>query len=101
MWRRFQESLNIMRKRGFQIGEGGQLRGQTPRETWPSPRTNHVKRLRSDKSARRRERAQSREEKRDGQRRRADQHRREGRAPGKNCDSGSRESGKAASGQQA
>ena len=28
--RRFQESLNIMRNRGFQSGEGGQLRGQTP-----------------------------------------------------------------------
>ena len=100
--RRFQESLNITRNRDFQIGEGGLLRGQTAEGlcgTWPSPRTKHGKRQRTVKSARLREdRVQKRET---GGTTQEGKPGESGQAPGRNYDSGSRESGRAASGQQA
>ena len=93
--RRFQESLNAMRNRGFQSGEGGQLRGQAAvglrAGPWPSSRKEHRKRLRTDKSTRHKEDTVQEGKSRDARR----------RAPDRGYDSGSRESGRAASGQQA
>ena len=64
--RRLQESLNIMRNSGFQSGQGGQTAvrpdgGGTPHGTWPSPKTERVRRLRTNTSARPRARRVQRE----------------------------------------
>ena len=56
--RRFWESLNIMHNRSFQSGEGGQLRGQAAKRLCAGhgqATETGKKRLRTDKSARRRE----------------------------------------------